>query len=93
MPIFILIIGVILIASGVNDKLGQLTDLLKEDFNPSDNGPGFHYWGLGIIGIGAIGYYKPLRPFSLMFLALIIVGILLKKDGGFFDKLNKTLKG
>lgn len=93
MPLFIIVVGIILIAAGLNDKLGELKRLLIEDFKPSDGTPGFQIWLVALIGIGAIGYYKPLKPFANAFLALVIMSIFLKKDGGLFDKLMQALKG
>ena len=92
MPIFILFVGIILVAVGINDKLPELVSLIKEDFRPTDNAPAFHLWILAIVAVGAIGYVKPLKGFANSFLLLVIVGLVLS-NGGFFDKFTAALKG
>ena len=92
MPIFILFVGIILVAVGINDKLPNLVALVKEDFRPSGNVPGFHVWILAIAAAGAIGYIKPLKGFANAFLVLIIV-VLILSNGGFFDKFTAAIQG
>lgn len=100
MPIFILFVGIILVAVGINDKLPDLVTLIKEDFKPSDNAPGFHWWIIAIVAVGALGYIRPLKGLANGFIVLIILVIILaeqKRDGsttgGFFEKFTNALKG
>lgn len=99
MPLFILLVGIVLVAAGINDKIPTLIALLKDDFKPTDGNTPFQIWMLAIIAIGAIGYIKPLKGFANGFLALIIIVIILgdqKAHGssnGFFANLTKALKG
>ena len=99
MPLFILVIGIILVVAGINNKIPELVGLVKEDFKPTDGSTPFYLWVMAIIGVGALGYIKPLKGFSTGFLALILLVILLAQqkrggvNGGFFDKFTQALKG
>jgi len=92
MPILVLFVGIMLIAAGINDKLGNLKTLITDDFRPTGNIPGFHVWVIAIIAAGSLGYIKPLKPFANAFLVLIFVGLLLSNKG-FFEKFTSALKG
>lgn len=93
MPIFILFVGIILVAAGINDKFSDLKNLVIEDFKPSDNSTAFQYWIIAIVVAGAFGYIKGLRPLSNALLLLIFVAMFVKKDQGFFDQFMKAIKG
>lgn len=92
MPIFILIVGVMLVVVGINNKIPELTTLLKDDFRPKGNVPGFHMWILAIFIAGSLGYVKSFRPVANAFLVLIVIGLFLSNEG-FFDKFTSSLKG
>ena len=93
MPIFILFVGVLLIAAGINNKLGDLKHLITEDFSPSDNSTSFQIWIVAIVIAGSVGYIKGLRPISNALLILIFVALFVKKDKGFFDQFLTGIKG
>ena len=92
MPLFILLVGIILVAAGINNKIPDLITLLKEDFKPSGGETPFQLWILAIAAVGAIGYVKPLKGFANGFLVLVMIGLILS-NGGFADKLTQALKG
>ena len=92
MPIFILAVGIMLVVVGVNNKLGELGVLLKEDFTPSGNQPAFQVWIIAIFVAGSLGYVKELKPVANAFLVLIIVSLLLSNKG-FFSQFTKALEG
>lgn len=92
MPIFILFIGVLLIVAGINNKIPELIALVKEDFRPTENVPGFHVWIIAIVVTGAFGYVKEFKPVANAFLVLVIVGLVLS-NGGFFRKFRDALAG
>jgi uncharacterized membrane protein HdeD (DUF308 family) len=92
MPILILFVGVLLIAAGINNKIGNLKDLITEDFRPSGSIPGFHVWVIAIIAAGSLGYIKAFKPFANAFLVLIFVGLLLSNKG-FFEKFTSAIQG
>lgn len=84
MPFVFLIIGVMLLVAGVRNTQSQLFSLVASDFSL---GQGFSKsyvaWMAAIFGIGAIGYYKPIRPISDAFLILVIIVLFLSNKGVF----------
>lgn len=101
MPIVALIIGVLLIVTGLNNRLTgpatpNLVSLIGEDINPSNGTAGFGVWVLAILFIGALGYFRPLRPISNGFLILLFLGIFLAGNGsqgtGFFAQLTNAFQ-
>lgn len=92
MPIFILFVGVMLVVVGINNKLPELTALLKEDFKPSNGQAPFQVWIVAIFVTGSLGYIKSMRPVANAFLVLIIVTLLLSNKG-FFAQFNAALTG
>lgn len=94
MPFALLLIGFVLLISGVKNTQDTLFSTVKGDFTGQDN---FIYWFVAIIIIGAVGYIPKLKPISTMFLALVIVVLFLKKGnasgigGGFFQQFSSAL--
>jgi hypothetical protein len=99
MPLVLVAVGIALLIAAVRGTLqtgpngtpGLLT-LFYDDFI----GPGnFFAWIAAIALIGAVGYYKPLRPVSQAFMILLIVVFVLaaqkKVAGGFFGAFNQQL--
>lgn len=87
MPLALVIIGLLMVITGVKNTHAQFGAELKSEFT----GPGnFTYWFASIVIIGAIGYSKPFKPFANAFLALVLIVIVLK-NGGVFDKLKEAL--
>jgi hypothetical protein len=99
-PIFFVLVGALFIAAGVNGKGSDLVTLVKGDFIPtSGNSGGFGAWALAIFVIGALGYFKPIKPISNAFLVLVIVVLFLAagnpkgNSGGLFNQINAALRG
>ncbi len=92
MPIFILFVGILLVVVGINNKLPELTGLLKDDFKSKDNSPPFQVWILAIFVTGSLGYIRAVRPVANAFLVLIIV-VLLLSNKGFFAQFSTALGG
>lgn len=95
MPFALLMIGVVLIISAINNTQSQLVVLLKNDFTGQAN---FIYWIAALLIIGAIGYVEKLKPVSDGFLVLVILVLLLSRGnpqfnsaGGFFKQLQAAL--
>lgn len=94
MPFVLLIIGMVLLISGVRATQDTLFSLVKGDFTGTDN---FIYWLGAILIIGAIGYIPKVKPISTALLVLVIVVLFLKKGdakglgGGFFSQLTNAL--
>lgn len=87
MPFALLIVGVLLVTSGVRNTYPQLFSLVKGDFSGSGS---FLHWALAILIVGSLGYVDELRPFSRGFLALLIV-VLFLSNGGFFAKFQQQI--
>jgi hypothetical protein len=75
-----LLIGAVLLVAAVRNTQGQLFTLVAGDLTGPKN---FVYWIVALWLIGAIGYAKPLKTFSDLFLALVVLGILLSNKGFF----------
>lgn len=91
MPFIFLILGIMLLTTGVRNTQGEFFDLVKSDF--AGNGTiqnSFLAWLLAIGIIGGLGYYKPLKPLSDGFLLLIIV-VLFLSNKGVFSQLESQL--
>lgn len=91
MPIFFLVIGILLIVSAINNKTGQLTQLVAGDLTGSNGSESFIVWALALVVIGMIGYVKALKPVSNAFLALVLI-VMVLRNGGFFDKFTQALE-
>lgn len=97
MPLALLLIGTLFLTASVRgNKCGgqQCSDVLfstmKDDFTGPNN---FIYWGISLFVIGAVGYYKPLKPLSNAFLGLVIIVLLLSNRGffqSFFYQIGTT---
>lgn len=101
MPIFILIVGGVLVITGLNNTLAgpatpNLAGLLKNDLIPSNGQTSFFVWALAIVFIGMVGYFRPLRTISNLFLGLLFLAIFLAQSGsqgaGFFQNLTNAFK-
>lgn len=93
MPILVLLVGIMLIAAGINDRLPDLAALVKEDFSPTDeNVSGFHIWIVAFFVVGSIGYISGLKPIANAFLVLIVITLILR-NGAFFEKFSNTIEG
>lgn len=91
MPLFFLIVGILLIIVGINDRIDDLLNLLKEDFVPSDGQPSFMLWILIILAIGLVGGVKSLRPVSNAFFVLLVIVVLLANKG-FIQQFTQAIE-
>lgn len=80
MAFALIIIGLALISTGVQNTQSQLTAAVASDFTGAGS---FWYWIAGAIAAGAIGYYSPFQGASRLFLGLIILVFLLDNTGFF----------
>ena len=87
-----------LIVVGINNKLPELTALVKSDFTTQEAAIGqrsvapFQVWILAIFMAGALGYVKSLRPIANAFLVLIVI-VLLLSHKGFVTQFTAALEG
>jgi len=87
-PFALVTIGLLLIITGAKNTYPQFGAQLRADFT----GPGnFTYWLVALGAVGAVGYIPKLRNVSTAFLALILVGMIVR-NGGIFDKLTEFLQ-
>jgi hypothetical protein len=87
MPIILLVIGTLFLTAAVRGKQQLLFDTLKDDFTGPHN---FIYWGVSLFVIGALGYYKPMKPLSNAFLGLVII-VLFLSNRNFFDRFMSQI--
>lgn len=87
MSLPLLLLGVLFLVAAVRGKHQELFDLLKDDFTGPDN---FIFWGVALWVIGAIGYYKPLRPVSSAFMVLVVL-VLFLSNQGFFNRFMEQI--
>lgn len=88
MPFALVFIGLVMIVTGAKGTQSALGKQLVKDFT----GPGnFFYWFASIGVIGALGSIPGFKPFSRMFMTLIIVAMILR-NGGVFDKFMQALQ-
>ena len=80
MPLFLLFFGLLFLVASLRGKeqTDKLIGLLQSDFTGPNN---FFTWALAIGSVAALGYAKPLKTFSNLFLGLIFLVIVLKKKG------------
>lgn len=86
----IIVIGLALLMVGIRGKVEEFHALLADDFGPN-SGSNFIGWIMALLFIAAIGAYRPLRPISDGFLALIVIAILLSNQG-FFARLEEQIR-
>lgn len=88
MPFILVTTGLLMIVTGARNTFGAMGKQIASDFT----GPGnFTYWLLSVGAVGAVGYASPLRKFSIMFMTLILLALILS-HGGFFDQFFAAVK-
>jgi len=88
MPFALVTIGLLMIVTGARNTFGAMGRQIAGDFT----GPGnFTYWLLSIGTVGAVGYAAPMRKFSIMFMTLILLAMVLAHKG-FFNQFYAAIK-
>jgi len=77
MPLFLIVIGGIILSAVINDKLGQLGTLASGDLFGQTGKPGFIVWAGAILVIGAIFRAIDLPDAGKALVFLVIVAYLL----------------
>lgn len=85
MPYVLILVGGILLVSGIRNTYGQLWTLVKNDFTGTNS---FLPWIAAIAVVGGLGYVPKLRPLSIAFLTLLLL-VLVLSNGGIFQKLQQ----
>jgi hypothetical protein len=87
MPFALVIIGLLMIVTGVRNTHAAFGQQIITDFTGPQN---FTTWLVAIGAVGALGYIEPLKPLSRAFMTLIIISFVVK-NGGVFNKLQEAL--
>ena len=88
MPYALVVIGLIMIITGILNTYAQLATQLQSDFTGNKS---FIVWIIALGSVGALGYIKDLRTFSHYFMALILIGLVLSNKG-FFANFTAAIK-
>ena len=94
MPFAFIIVGTVLVVSGVKGTSQDLLTLVKGDLQGKN---GYLYWLVAILVIGSIGYVPAFKSISRAFLILVLVVLVLKEGnknnpgGGFFQQFSSAL--
>ncbi len=90
MPFVLLIIGELLVVTGIQGTEGDFYKLLESDFTGNNS---FIYWLLAIALIGALGYVPGFKSFSNAFLLLVLVVLILHQNpSNLFQNITGALK-
>jgi hypothetical protein len=91
MPFVFIIIGIVMVAAGLQGNSMKLAGLVKNDLFGT---PSFLYWFLAIMVIGALGYISAIRPLSRAFLVLVLIVLVLANDkntsSGLIEKFQQS---
>lgn len=92
MPFVLLILGEMLLVSGIKGTQDEFFALVKSDFTGSGS---FIYWLAAIGLIGSLGYVPSLKTFSNTLLILILLVLVIRQDpnklfGGFTNALQSS---
>lgn len=78
MAVFLLLLGAIFLSTGIRGTQGQLASQLASDFSGAGS---FWNWIAGIVIIGGLGYFGPLKQTSRLTLGLILLVFVLSNRG------------
>lgn len=87
MPLLLLIVGLILIVTGIRGTTGSLAGHLKDDISA-----GFIKWLAAILVIGALGFIPQFQKPSRLLLALVVIVVMLKNGSGFIDQFVRQIE-
>ena len=86
MPLALAFVGIVLVLVGVRSTYGDFGAALRSEFTGPAN---FLYRAAAILMIGVIGYAgEGWRKLSTALMALMVIGLLVTRDRGFFDALR-----
>lgn len=87
MPFAFAFIGLLIFIVGIRGTHREAIQLIRADFTGQGN---FFTWIGAIMGIGALGYIKPIAPISRAFLSLVILVMFLSNEG-FFARFQQQV--
>lgn len=85
MPYAIILIGAVLLVSGIRGTYKDLWQLVRGDFSGTDS---YLAWVAAIAVIGGIGYIPRLKSLSVALLTLLLLVIVISRKG-VFEKLSQ----
>lgn len=88
MPVFLLFLGAILLVVAIRGNYAALGSQVASDLTGDKN---FLMWIAGIAIVGMLGYVKGFETPSRAFLGLILLGILISREG-FFTQFASALQ-
>lgn len=88
MGLVFLLIGLLLIVTGMRGTYAQFGSQVVSDLGGDG---GFLYWGVAVVGVGAVGFIPALQQVSRLLIALVIISIFLSHKG-FFAKFQQALQ-
>lgn len=88
MPFVLLVVGELLLVTGIQGTNQQLFDLLSNDFTGKNS---FIYWLFAIAVIGGLGYVPGMKPISNAFLLLVLLVLFLKTSGSSGSNLTQSI--
>lgn len=88
MPLALLIIGILVVISGIKNNAPSLGAALVTDFKGSGS---FFYWVVGVVAVGSLGYNPKLKTVSHLFLLLIAI-VFVVSNNGFFQQFQAALQ-
>lgn len=89
MPIILIIVGLMLCISAVQNTTATLGTTLANDFSGVGK---FFAWFAAIFIIGAIGYYKAAEGTSRLFIVLVILAMFLA-NSNLFSQFSSAVSG
>ena len=90
MPYALLLIGGVLLVSAIRNTYGDLWTLVQNDFTRQN---GYLTWVAAIAVVGALGYVPKLKPLSIAFMTLLLVVLVLSRQGLFSQLQSFIMSG
>lgn len=87
MPFAFAFVGILIFVIGIRGTHNEAIQLIRDDFTGQNN---FFTWIGAIVGIGALGYIKEIRPISQAFLTLVVI-VLFLSNRGFFAEFQRQV--
>jgi flagellar biosynthesis component FlhA len=95
LPFAFIIVGTVLLISGVKGTSQDLLTLVKGDLTGTNN---YLYWVIAILIVGSIGYIPGFKKFSVAFLSLVLLVLFIREGnpqgsgGGFFQEFQTAIQ-
>ena len=91
MPYALILIGAILLVAGIRNTYADLWKLVESDFTATDTQGSFISWLAVVAVVGGIGYIPKLKSLSIAFMTLLLLVLVISKQG-LFAKLQSFIQ-